>query len=529
MATHNLQLKRNKNIFSTKEEALNHLNSLVNKLEDGEIVLCRYFNNETIQTLIGFETKYEITNEETQEKEVISAIAYVDSFSEVGGGLFRDDNGILQLDLGEGLKIDDENKIQLILGDGIQIKEGKVDVRINNAITNFLHIDENGMKVDDMDANVTKTTEKILVMGGPLDTPILRSVVDKDENGNACINSGTNIQALLYKLLCKEIYPYNTVDDEWYMQEEVDGGNQAKISYINHSFAISIPQPTITDFLTSTVEVGTKFTFKVNAKATSVSKTSSQVKNMTWGYAEQFNANPSINTSQSIQKDWQYGIDNDNYILQTNVNKGFGNVSISDVTGTTNSLPQYSQNVTVDEGENKITWNISGATYSATIETIESVYLASNLGNLKEEIKTNVISGATYDDLTTPSNTINKTVNGVRYSFTGSYTSNFPSYLNSDVIRALTSQKNNKTFSIDIAEGTSHVVIAIPANLSLKEVKDEAAFGTNISGRFKPYFEGTSGKVKVEGANNYNAIEYNVYIYAPDAKLGKNTYNVTIE
>ena len=60
MAVQSLQIKRNKIIFDTKKEAVNHLQSLVEKLDDGEIVLCRYFSNGTIQTLVGFETKYEI-------------------------------------------------------------------------------------------------------------------------------------------------------------------------------------------------------------------------------------------------------------------------------------------------------------------------------------------------------------------------------------------------------------------------------------------------------------------------------------
>ena len=94
-----LQIKRNKNIFQTKEDAVNHLNSLVNKLEDGEIVLCRYFNDNTVQTLIGFQTKYGIVNENTSENEIVNTITYLDSFSEVGNGFSRDEKGVLQVKL----------------------------------------------------------------------------------------------------------------------------------------------------------------------------------------------------------------------------------------------------------------------------------------------------------------------------------------------------------------------------------------------------------------------------------------------
>ena len=34
--------------------------------------------------------------------------------------------------------------------------------------------------------------------------------------------------------------------------------------------------------------------------------------------------------------------------------------------------------------------------------------------------------------------------------------------------------------------------------------------------------------VAVEGVDGYEAVNYDVYVYAPDAALGANTYKVTI-
>ena len=210
MAEQSLQIKRNKEIFTTKEDAINHLNSLVDKLQYGEIVLWRYFNGETIQTLVGFETKYEITNSNSQQKEVVSAIAYIDSLKKMGKGFYYDTNDVLQLNLGSGLTVDQNNAIQLVLGKGLKIdNDSKVDVKINSNVTNFLQVDDDGLKVGNMGANVTITTEPILVMGGPLATDKVQAVLPKtdDEAQIPYIAANTNLQELLIRLFCNEMYP----------------------------------------------------------------------------------------------------------------------------------------------------------------------------------------------------------------------------------------------------------------------------------------------------------------------------------
>jgi hypothetical protein len=130
MAAQSLQIKRNKEIFTTKEEAVNHLRSLVEKLDDGEIVLCRYFNDETIETLVGFETKRIEINEKGNEVEK-SSIAYVDTFNELGKGLSYDDKHILNVNVGDGLTIDNDNNITLNLSNGLQITNKQLAVKLN--------------------------------------------------------------------------------------------------------------------------------------------------------------------------------------------------------------------------------------------------------------------------------------------------------------------------------------------------------------------------------------------------------------
>lgn len=502
MAEQSLQIKRNKNIFATKYDAVQHLNSLIDKLDDGEIVLCRYFNNETIQTLIGFETIY---NEQR-------SIAYLDSFSEVGDGFIRDDNGILQLSVGDGLKIDENHKL---------------DVKIDNTVTNFLGVNTYGMSVQGMNADVTKTTEKILVMGGPLDTPTLRSVVDT-EDGKPCIKVGTDIQSLLLKLLCKEIFPYNTSGDSWYMAEEVDAGNQKKISYTTPSYALKIAAPTIENFTTGEVEVGTKITFTVSATQTQEKPTSAKISNVTWGYATDYSDNPTINTATTITHAWATQLTNDVYTLSTTIVSGFTGFTQDTITGTTTSLPSYSKEVTVGDGINKITWNITGATYSATVQPIESVYMASNLGKLNTNIKTNKVNGQNLTQITAPTSSITSGVTGVRYSFAKAVANanggmENAMELNSSNIRKLDSKQSKNSFTISVPENTTHVYIAVPSSKTVKSVADANAFGTDILGSFEK-----RSNIQVEGAHNYSSKPYTVYIYAPDTKLKANTYTVTL-
>lgn len=112
-------------------------------------------------------------------------------------------------------------------------------------------------------------------------------------------------------------------------------------------------------------------------------------------------------------------------------------------------------------------------------------------------------------------------VTGFRSMFAGAVVT--PITIDSDGIRGLTGKKGQfaKTFSLTIPEGCKQVVIALPNGHTLTKVLDVGAFGTDIVGSFQLQ------TAQVEGLNDYAAAEYNVYVYAPDAALGSNTYNVT--
>jgi hypothetical protein len=116
-------------------------------------------------------------------------------------------------------------------------------------------------------------------------------------------------------------------------------------------------------------------------------------------------------------------------------------------------------------------------------------------------------------------------ITSFRKYFYGALTS-VPATVDSDFIRGLTNStgawSNGKKVDITIPEGAKIVVIAYPATFNdLSMICDKAAFGTDILG--SSFVKST---VAVEGANDYTAINYKVYVYTPDAALGANEYNV---
>lgn len=114
-------------------------------------------------------------------------------------------------------------------------------------------------------------------------------------------------------------------------------------------------------------------------------------------------------------------------------------------------------------------------------------------------------------------------VTGFRSMFAGAVVS--PIELNSTGIRSLSGKKGQftKTFNLSVPEGCTQVVIALPNGHTLTKVADQNAFGTDIVGSFVLQ----SPDIQVEGVNGYTAADYNVYVYAPDAALGANTYAIT--
>jgi hypothetical protein len=503
-----LQIKRNKNIFNTKEDAVNHLKSLVNKLEDGEIVLCRYFNGDSIQTLIGIETKYGVLNENTKEEDIISTITHFDSFDEIGNGLLRDD-------------------------------KGKLHIKIDDTTINFLTNSENGLKVSNMHANVTTTTEDIVVVGGPLVNKDLQDILtETDSLGNKIIKAGTNVQDLLFTLFCKEVYPLT--------QDKING----TISGFSGSVTSTINSPILSITCTVNgkkidvtnnlqVEVGTTIsanTISFNGNSIANVK-NSYVSGITYGYSltndniKDFSGNtitkiPSTNHVSSAVTTIKYTLTNFS-TTEKNVSKsGTTLQSFSDV-----NLGQ------VIDGDNKIVVNVTGQPISYSCEEINSVYVCSNVGKTSEKHKTPKVDGFSGTTIA-PISSTTMTVKGVRYGFYGIIIDD-PNVIGQETfeytstnIRNLTPLISPQTFTVK-GDKVGRVIIAIPNSWGkeIDKITDSEQMGTDLWDSSIGYVTTSYDEninpngmreIDVNGANEYSASKYKVYTFNPGQPISIN-------
>lgn len=117
-------------------------------------------------------------------------------------------------------------------------------------------------------------------------------------------------------------------------------------------------------------------------------------------------------------------------------------------------------------------------------------------------------------------------ITGYRNSFYGTLIEK--GEITSDIIRGLNkfgkALTNGSTFSITIPVGAKRVVFAYPATLrDVTSVKDVNGLNAEISGAF------TKSTLSVEGLNNFQGINYKVYVTDfAEAVATANTYKVTI-
>ena len=153
---------------------------------------------------------------------------------------------------------------------------------------------------------------------------------------------------------------------------------------------------------------------------------------------------------------------------------------------------------------------------SATVNYSEGAIPVTNVGN---EYATGKITAGSKS-------ATSSAITGYRNSFYGTLTEK--GELTSDIIRSLGKSnkafKNGDTFDITIPVGAKRVVFAYPATLrDVTSVKDVNGLNAEISGAF------TKSTLSVEGLNNFQGINYKVYVTDfAEAVATANTYKVTI-
>ena len=153
---------------------------------------------------------------------------------------------------------------------------------------------------------------------------------------------------------------------------------------------------------------------------------------------------------------------------------------------------------------------------NATVNYSEGAIPVTNVGN--EYASGKIIAGS--------KSATSSAITGYRNSFYGTLTEK--GELTSDIIRSLGKSNkaltNGSTFGITIPVGAMRVVFAYPATLrDVTSVKDVNGLNAEISGAF------TKSTLSVEGLNNFQGINYKVYVTDfAEAVATANTYKVTI-
>lgn len=374
--------------------------------------------------------------------------------------------------------------------------------------------EDNVLYIEQAPTDKTKTTDAIPVAGGPL-ADLLNAA------GITEIAEGTDMQALLFSLFCKELWPVYATD------------NTGDIKFNEGSISCSMAQPSFSlEGENSTVEVGTLVTVgqgTISAASPSVSKRG--YTGISYGYADaNDNQKDSSNTSIDAPVTVAAALGADNYTLERTYS-GFVGMSTTTATPSTtaSAVTVPTEQAMVGEGECKVVLTAAGPDASVTFGSTPVYYACSNVGNTKNA------EGVAYAELpakdsatktsSKASNSRTRKITGKRYAYTGAAAAGFVP--NSTNVRVLTRNANSAAglTSVTAGAGNTQVIIAFPTTWgSLNEVKDNKALGAVITDNFI-----LTDNVKVEGANGFTAVDYKVYVYTSGVALGEIDYTVTVK
>ena len=403
--------------------------------------------------------------------------------------------------------------------DGLDVIDGQVWVNVANAASakttpdvivdkNFLQLEADGdgnkaLAVRSIDTDCTVIQKPISVAGisGQFGSGIYK-------NGDT-IPAGTDVYTILRNILSQELYP-----------------KAADVKCTSGKVSASLAALTLTLDKSSVQEVGTKVTLtEGKTNGSSSAKTASTVVGMSYGWSA---ADDDSRDSQwdlaantgvtSVTVNPTSSIKDDKYTVSATINSGFGAdtttfVKTTPTTVTGEGSAALAQTVLgcLEEGDNKITINATGASYNYSIEKIDGMYYCSNLGNTDASAYTTGVS-AVSSSTSKPTNTANKTVTA-QYKYFLGYSSNTKfSEFNSASVRALTTKsswitKDGTTTIVGTAATTSNgssIVVACPAKYKLATITN--GVGADILANFVSF-----GNVDVKCGEI--TVPYKVYVY----------------
>lgn len=315
------------------------------------------------------------------------------------------------------------------------------------------------------------------------------------------ISAGTDIYTILQNILCKELYP-------------------SAVTKTVASASASMSNLTLTLDKSGEQEVGTKVTMTVGktngSSATSIKNSS--VSGMEYGYSVA-DDDKQDSTAKTITKTCTTGVSDNNYTISATINSGFNadtttNVKTTPTTATGVGSASLAETVLgcAVEGENKITINATGASFSYKADAIDKVYYCSNLGNT-DAAKNHTGVSAVDTATSKPTKSATASTTGKYYYFLGYSTNTTYDQFDSASVRALTTKKGwitkdgTTTIVSDKPSVTSNgqsIVIACPKKYKLATINN--GVGADILANFS-----SKGVVSVKCGEI--DVEYMVYVY----------------
>lgn len=335
--------------------------------------------------------------------------------------------------------------------------------------------------ISEATADVT-TTANIQIIGGPLANNVAETGetwpdIWKDEEGNNIIPAGTTLQEVLTTLFSKVI--------------------NGTLGTPLYTWPVSLTKPTISLSQSGTVEVGTKLNVSA-ALSNTVSGNSHNVSVI---------ADKGYFTESVIDGETQYTYHSGDYGQFAN-GSATGDAEFSYLTFNGEDVVDGDE-VTVAEGVNKLLAKSTGVTVSVPDLTEETIYAATNTKQRVADVSV-AITAHHEEAKELSSAEAEKTITGARFMFWGAVPS--MDTLDSDLIRGLAGKSavaNSKTITAGV--GDMHMIIACPksANKSLVSVKNVLASNAESVSSFIKQEE----DILVEGANGYEAVAYDVWVY----------------
>lgn len=156
---------------------------------------------------------------------------------------------------------------------------------------------------------------------------------------------------------------------------------------------------------------------------------------------------------------------------------------------------------------------------TVTLDTTDAVAPKNNLG---EEVDGKITG---FDTEGTKTKTLFADVQATGYRNTWQYVGeDCTTAINSTFIRGCTPKNKNTTSfgTVTIPDGTKRVMFAVPGAHTLTSVIDVDGMNLDVKGNFE------TKTIAVEGANNFTAIDYTVFVAENPAGLAATKYTVTI-